>query len=637
MGGNAAKERRRLKRLEQAKSAGDNSNTAPPAAVPHGTSDPNATITIERNVLSTSSAEKKLKPAKDTGVKRANGGIVHKPALDTTQATSQSKANTFNNGKRKHSKVNEGHGSNNRSSSFPKRKSNTQGEALPRAKKYKKPKHLARKIANNSDPEAMKEFEKLQEELVKVKAKRVDKFESKVVKMVGGKHLFDKEAFDNCINGGGTNLKTIVNVAAKIDGITGKHNVVPGNETKRKGWPLQKDKSFDSDRDKKTIKIAASVVDEQSVETNGKSERREAKVKVTKSYSSNEQGNKAQIVSSSSPENSDEKDDGKEKLPLPKTAKIAASVVDAQCIESNGKSERTEPKVNAIKSSCDSEQGKKAQIVSGSSPENSNEKDDVEESTLLPNARTRGRRRRGRVDADIKRDILNTQQEQNAIAAAVADTNPVSSDVPKKKPLKCFEVGKTYTGTVMYVKPQLGVFINIGCHSDAFCHISRISDGFVNTITDDVIKTGDVLENIVRVTDINRKGRKITVSLQSEDRIVDETASSRAWKERSDKRYEDKKGKKNSTSSNIVNSVQNNDLAHDNKDEIEPVTRELTYEIPVTPRNCGAENGDMKNDKRSDGDLNELDMSNMTPAEYKRARKLQRRAERRKQKEVTGE
>lgn len=429
---------------------------------------------------------------------------------------------------------------------------------------------------------------------MKVKAKRVDKFELKVVKMVGGKHMFNKEAFDSCINGGGTNLETIVN-AAKINGIAGKHTVIPGNEKKRKGCLLLKTTSSDIDCNQKTGNIAVSVVDELDVDTNGKSERRETKVRVNN-----------------------------------KTENIALSVVDEQCIDTNGESERREAKVKAVKSSCASEQGKIVQVVSSSSPKNSDERDDLEENLLLPTTRTRGRRRRGRVDADIKRDILNTQQEQNAIAEKnVASTQP---DAPKKKPMRCFDVGKTYTGTVVYVKPQLGVFIDIGCHSDAFCHISRISDSFVDTITDAIFKTGDILESKVRITDINRKDKKITVSLQSEDRIADEAASARSLKERREKRYQDKNRKKISTSSSTYNSIQNNSLAHAGNNEIEPVTKELTDEIPVSPKNRAAENDDTKS--YAAVDFNELDMSNMTPAEYKRARKLQRRAERRKQKEL---
>ena len=50
-----------------------------------------------------------------------------------------------------------------------------------------------------------------------------------------------------------------------------------------------------------------------------------------------------------------------------------------------------------------------------------------------------------------------------------------------RKPVTDFEVGKSYDGTVVYVKP-FGAFIDIRCHSDAFVHVSRVDDGFVEDI-----------------------------------------------------------------------------------------------------------------------------------------------------------
>jgi len=91
--------------------------------------------------------------------------------------------------------------------------------------------------------------------------------------------------------------------------------------------------------------------------------------------------------------------------------------------------------------------------------------------------------------------------------------NPLHpSACPPILPLGC-----KYTDT--YMKPGLGLFIDIGCHSDAFCHISRhisrAGDSFVDNITD-LFKVGDELENKVRIVEDDRTKKRITVSLQSE-------------------------------------------------------------------------------------------------------------------------
>ena len=68
--------------------------------------------------------------------------------------------------------------------------------------------------------------------------------------------------------------------------------------------------------------------------------------------------------------------------------------------------------------------------------------------------------------------------------------------------------------------------------SDAFCHISRVSDEYIESINDDFCKIGDILEEKIRVIDIDRSKKRITVSLQSDSRIADEKRSEDACMER---------------------------------------------------------------------------------------------------------
>ena len=84
-----------------------------------------------------------------------------------------------------------------------------------------------------------------------------------------------------------------------------------------------------------------------------------------------------------------------------------------------------------------------------------------------------------------------------------------------RKPVSDFVVGECYTGKVQYIKPRLGVFVDIGCHSDAFIHISCISDSYISSV-DEVLNVGDEVEN-ARVVSIDREKKRVTLSLRSED------------------------------------------------------------------------------------------------------------------------
>ena len=181
----------------------------------------------------------------------------------------------------------------------------------------------------------------------------------------------------------------------------------------------------------------------------------------------------------------------------------------------------------------------------------------------VPCIRKRGRRRRG--IASTKGEDMNNQltQKQGAETFAVTtvrdSTNTIETQTqdterfamttlnepavnlepisaPKKqrrcigrKPVTDFKVGSIHTGKIVYIKPTLGTFVDIGCHSDAFCHISQLQANS-NNIRMDPTKTsklnniiheanigsvGDVISN-VRILDINRKKKQITVTMRND-------------------------------------------------------------------------------------------------------------------------
>jgi predicted RNA-binding protein with RPS1 domain len=190
------------------------------------------------------------------------------------------------------------------------------------------------------------------------------------------------------------------------------------------------------------------------------------------------------------------------------------------------------------------------QVISSmsSKPSNGNLSSDEDDNVDLMNTRSRGKRRKVQRDGghnlrdDNSSDITATNvSESNAVNNPSDDmsgkhNNEVSlvvegSEVPitakktprnddkrrciGRKPVTDYVVGNLYSGRVKYIKPKLGAFIDIGSHSDAFCHISCTSDEFVSNVAD-ILKVDDTLENI-RIVEVDREKKRITVSLRSED------------------------------------------------------------------------------------------------------------------------
>ena len=247
-----------------------------------------------------------------------------------------------------------------------------------------------------------------------------------------------------------------------------------------------------------------------------------------------------------------------------------------------------------------------------------------------PSRRQRGRGRKGRETTEqiIQAQVTLTDTVQNTQVGpnAVSDQNTKTVSEAKllrqqekqkdtrrcigRKPVTDFVIGEKYPGKVVYMKP-FGVFIDIMCHSDAFCHVSRIQDDYIKS-PEEVLKIDD--EVMARVVEIHRRQKRITVSLQSDSRIEDEKASLEARQHRLERRESKKKRKRDGYG----------DEEAQQKGE-EPASAEMEPE-PLVPSPAPT-------NKLVDEDGNYLKAeSDMTPAELKRARKLARRAARRAEK-----
>jgi len=193
-----------------------------------------------------------------------------------------------------------------------------------------------------------------------------------------------------------------------------------------------------------------------------------------------------------------------------------------------------------------------------------------------------------------------------------------------RKPVTDFVVGQKYNGRVVYARP-FGIFVDIGCHSDAFCHVSRLQDGYVES-AEALFKEGDAIEG-ARVIEIDRKRKRITISLQSDEMVEEERRSIESRMDRVSKRKQEKTKKKvlNAASvrpaSNVASSF---DPSPDGKDggSAAKIKTWSDGDKHVT-------DDDSKELRRFGAVANDKPESDMTPQELKRARKLARRAARR--------
>ena len=206
---------------------------------------------------------------------------------------------------------------------------------------------------------------------------------------------------------------------------------------------------------------------------------------------------------------------------------------------------------------------------------------------------------------EYKREEMDVTEKASATDEKKRKKDP-SRYCVGRKPVTDFIIGQSYPGKVLYIKP-FGIFLDINSHSDAFCHVSRLRDDFVEDPTA-LFKEGDEVQ--ARVVEIDRRKKRITVSLQSEAMISLERKSIESRKDRLDKRGKRSKSTEKKQKVSDVNKTAAGPIASNHSKS----------EIHVGPRHFVK--------------LSEKDSGTKTHADLKRERKLARRAERRAEKEV---
>lgn len=288
------------------------------------------------------------------------------------------------------------------------------------------------------------------------------------------------------------------------------------------------------------------------------------------------------------------------------TKKIVAS-------PQKNKTPKVTPAENKKVTKIDSTSELKTASSSATLPLNEDSKVDADKAieSTTPEKRVRGKGRKGRKDTSeiVETDEAIEQEKLRAEATALENKKKERRCIGRK-PLTDFIVGQSYTGKVVYVKP-FGIFIDIGCHSDAFCHVSRLADDFVESAVQN-FHEGD--EVTARVVDVNRKEKKLTVSMQSESRINDELVSMNAKKERNQKHRAKRPESKKATTD-------------DNLQESKLTPAKVVKPVEEPPKIAPIISKPIIESKRKIEDDN-------TPAALKRARKLARRAERRGETEI---
>jgi len=234
--------------------------------------------------------------------------------------------------------------------------------------------------------------------------------------------------------------------------------------------------------------------------------------------------------------------DEKESDPSPSGGKESdsSSSDDDEASKSDDNSSDGDNKIDSPSKSGEKETNESTPTASSSSSsdddsdkdsdDDSDEDSDEDDLADVSNARSRGKGRKARRDTTPK----ETESKPEAVSKKTSKKDDKRRCIGRK-PVTEYTIGKTYSGTVKYIKPKLGAFIDIGSHSDAFCHISCVSEEFVPNVAD-ALKVNDVVEN-VRVVEINREKKRITVSLRSAEMAENEQERLKTTRQYENTRY----------------------------------------------------------------------------------------------------
>jgi predicted RNA-binding protein with RPS1 domain len=255
----------------------------------------------------------------------------------------------------------------------------------------------------------------------------------------------------------------------------------------------------------------------------------------------------------------------------------------------------------------------------------SSDSDSEEEELVVTNRRSRGCGNKKR-----KQVVVTPKEPEEEIYTEKEVAKPDEKKGPRRclgrKPVTDFEMWESYEGKVVYLKP-FGAFIDIGCHSDAFCHVSRTRDEFAQNIHD-VLQVGDTVKG--RVTEIDRSRKRITISLQSTNMIEIEM---KAYQKHQNNLQA--AGSEAAASSTTPTAAQTQS-PHSNQSFAAESGIQKTA-LHFTPSTVRSTPVPPKAQQESHSrNVLEIDDSRLDKAELKRKRKLERRADRR-EKAVTAE
>ena len=311
----------------------------------------------------------------------------------------------------------------------------------------------------------------------------------------------------------------------------------------------------------------------------------------------------------------------------------SSSSDDDSIIEADKKQDKPSSSVDEEEVIDTTEKGNGSGDADSSSDSSSSDDDSI----IVESTRTRGKRRRGRRESKQTKDsaVKNEDEppkvalradcekevvKENKFGTSADSKQPSTKKTSKKddkrrcigrKPVTDYVVGQTYTGTVRQIEPKLGAFIDIGSHSDAFCHISCLSDKYTKHI-EDVVKVDDVLSN-VRVLEIDRQKKRLTVSLRSPENAENEQERLKLTRQY-ERKIERPSSRKHQGSPKS---------GHTRFDDEMPARAAAQGEVTVKPHESPAATQPfVQPSKQKSG------------ADLKRERKLQRRAERRAQREA---
>ena len=372
-------------------------------------------------------------------------------------------------------------------------------------KKIKKPKHLKRKyeqlmeqqgessnVVGNVEKEKLK-IEQQMKKLQDRKEKRAAAFERKVREMAGDS--FDEETFA-ALREKGASLETILQA------------------TGAKKESSSKEQSMESTSSKKEKKNKRRKIDDTNEDTETKSSSKETTATNKTREKSKDDYDDTKHTSIAQPggdgDGGDNEQEGKKK-------------------KENKKDKKKKTSKDNDELDPEKEQAEAGHNEEASPPRDAKDADKKEDEE-------------GKATSDAKNDNDDTNE------SPFRKTRQNKKEWDKRycvgrKPVTDFPIGSKHDGKVVYMKPY-GIFIDIGCHSDAFCHISRIQDEYIESIEQIGYNVGDTIHN-VRVVEIDRHKKRITVSLQSDKMREEELKSINDRKLRQQKR-----GTKNNKTNN---------------------------------------------------------------------------------------